>query len=143
MSATAAATATGTDAEFYFFSGSPDALARRLFALPRDVVRRRLWALLLQGPHGAHIQTQERETPDSPTGRVRSWEGADLGPLPARLVALLPTASYRELRAALLDHGSYTDLGTVPCPPSPRGAFGHPLKAHAAETVVRAYVLAL
>ncbi|MFE7116446.1 hypothetical protein ACFU99_13635 [Streptomyces sp. NPDC057654] len=129
------------DAEFHFFSGSPDVLAQRLFALPRDIVRRRLWALLLQGPHSARIQVQERDTPDSAEGRVRSWAGEDLGDLPARVVGLLPTASYGELRAALFGHGVYTDLGAVPCPPSPRGAFSHPLKLHAGEPVVRAYVL--
>ncbi|MFC5719190.1 hypothetical protein ACFP1Z_03190 [Streptomyces gamaensis] len=132
-----------TEAEFHAFTGPTDTLARRLFALPRDTVERTLWALLLQGPGSARIQLQERAVPGDPMARVYSWAGDTLDPLPDRLVALLPTATYRDLRTVLLDHGEYSDLGTVPCPPTPRGAFGHPLKVYGAGAGVRAYVLAL
>ncbi|WP_369373455.1 hypothetical protein [Streptomyces sp. cg36] len=130
-------------AEFHFFSGTPESLAPRLFALPHHVVERTLWALLLQDPEGAHIQVQERAEPGAAMGRVHAWEGTDLGILPAHLMTLLPTASYQSVRSALFAHGTYTDLGAVPCPPTPRGAFGHPLKLRTAGTRVRAYVLAL
>jgi hypothetical protein len=131
------------DAELHFFSGSSDTVARRLFALPRDTVERGLWALLLQSPDGAHIQVQERAGPGAATARVRAWAGKDLGSLPARLTGHLATGSYQELRTALSGHGDYTDLGEVPCPPTPRGAFGHPLKLHTALSGLRVWILVL
>lgn len=128
-------------AEFHAFSGSDDALARHLFALPRDLVERTLWALLLQSDDGAGVLVQERAAPGDSVARVHSWTGEDLGSLPARLLDLLPTATHQELRATLLGHGDYADLGVVLCPPTPRGAFGHPLKLHTGAGV-RAYVVA-
>ncbi|MEW2576870.1 hypothetical protein [Streptomyces syringium] len=128
-------------AEFHAFSGSDNALARSLFALPRDLVERTLWALLLRSHDGAGVLVQERTAPGDSMARVHSWTGEDLGALPARLLDLLPTASHQELRAALLGHGDFVDLGTVLCPPTPRGAFGHPLKLHTGSEV-RAYVVA-
>ncbi|MBB4888086.1 hypothetical protein WEB32_00925 [Streptomyces netropsis] len=146
MTVTQPSSTTGTPAppaaaEFHAFSGSDDALARHLFALPRDVVERTLWALLLQSHDGAGILVQERAEPGDSVARVQSWTGEDLGSLPARLLALLPAASHQELRTSLLGHGDYVDLGIVLCPPTPRGAFGHPLKLHTGSGV-RAYVVA-
>ncbi|MFD7233692.1 hypothetical protein ACFWAT_00075 [Streptomyces syringium] len=138
---TPGAPAPPSAAEFHAFSGSDNALARHLFALPRDLVERALWALLLQSHDGAGVLVQERAAPGDSVARVHSWTGEDLGSLPARLLDLLPTAPHRELRAALLSHGDYVDLGTVLCPPTPRGAFGHPLKLHPGAGV-RAYVVA-
>lgn len=140
-SSSTAAPARPAAAEFHAFSGPDDALARHLFALPRDLVERPLWALLLQSRDGAGVLVQERAEPGDSVARVHSWTGADLGSLPTRLLHLLPTASHQELHAALLGHGDYADLGTVLCPPTPRGAFGHPLKLHTGAGV-RAYVVA-
>ncbi|MFC8449559.1 hypothetical protein [Kitasatospora sp. NPDC057223] len=131
-----------TFAQFHAFTGTPDSVARHLYALPRDVVERPLWALLLHGSGGAQVLLQQRAEAGADRARVLSWQGRDLGALPARLATLLAGSAYGELAGALLAHGDYTDLGIVPCPATARGAFGHPLRHHEGQPEVRAFVLA-
>jgi hypothetical protein len=143
---------SGLEAELHAFTGTPRAVAERLFALPRTVVGGRLCALLLEGDTRAHVQLFERAAAGDREGPVAAWEGATLGELPSRVAALLtrPAQDGAEegtgdgsgaVRAALRAHGEYRELGTVPCPPTARGAFGHPLRAFAADRSVRAFVV--
>jgi hypothetical protein len=141
---------TPDEAELHAFTGTPRAVAERLFALPRSVVGGRLCALLLEGDTRAQVQVFERAAADDREGPVAAWAGPALGELPARIAGLLARPAEAgdagpggAVRAALRAHGEYRELGTVPCPPTARGAFGHPLRAFAADRAVRAFVVAV
>ena len=130
-------------AEYHAFRGSPAEVARRLYALPRDVVRMPLTVLLIESDALAEGWTFERARPDDTEGPVAVWDGARLGDLPARLAGILvaPGDPVPAIRAALAGHGPFTAMGVVPCPPTARAAFGHPMRRHGGETVVRAVVV--
>ncbi|GGO82397.1 hypothetical protein [Wenjunlia tyrosinilytica] len=133
------------DAALHAFRGPPRTVAECLYALPRHVVEGRVCALLLQGAGAARVHLLERVAADDARGPVAVWEGTALGTLPSRVAALLGTDTpevTNAVRAALRAHGEYHDLGTVPCPPSPRGAFGHPMTAFARAGEVTAFVVA-
>lgn len=134
--------------EYHGFSGSPRSVAGRLFALPRDLVQRPCYALLLEGDRQAHVRIFERSSGAS-QGPVALWQGEGLGELPAHLMSLClqppdsDVGGTASIASALRDHGEFTQLGMVPCPPSPRGAFGHPLRDYVSEGRIRSYVLGL
>lgn len=132
----------------YAFRGSPADVAGRVYALPQEIVSRDFYALLLQGAEsaGIHVFTRERSGDDE--GSVAVWSGATLNGLPEQVLALvLGQKSGLALRKKVVDvlraHGELADLGTVPCPPTPRGAFGHPLRPYARNTELRVVVAAL
>jgi len=135
------------DVECHAFSGSPSAVSRALYQLPPALVRRCFVTLLLQGEGKADIRIFERDVPDAVNGLVSDWSGSELGPLPGQVVATLmagpvPGGGDNQVRAALREHGQYVERGAVPCPPTARGAFGHPLKPYSGEASVHALVVA-
>jgi hypothetical protein len=135
-----------TNAELHLFSGSSDAVAQSLYALPSSVVKQAMWALLLQSPSGG-VQIHIMERSDENNGRVLVWHGTGLGTVPVRLASTFmlnhPDAERMpQVRRVLLAHGDYEDLGVVPCPPTARGAFGHPMRLHAQAAQMQAIVVA-
>ena len=135
-------------ADYHALAGTPADVAARLYQLPRDVVAGVFYALLVQGEEVAGIHVFTRAAPGDQEGTVYAWEGPSLGTLPGRVLALvLSTAPDPDLRdridTTLRDHGHFTDLGTVPCPPTPRGAFGHPIRPYTDTPTVRAIVVAI
>ena len=134
--------------DWYAFVGTPDAVSRRLFGLPRSILDHLFYALLLQGDGKADLHVFERLAPDDHEGPIHVWQGTGLGSLPGDLVALLSANNATPvlagaIRQVIRAHGDTARLGVVPCPPTPRGAFGHPLKRYAGDHVVHAFVIGL
>jgi hypothetical protein len=135
-------------AECYAFSGEPADVARRLYELPRDLVARDFYALLVQSGDMAGIHAFVRVRPGDREGLVAVWEGPSLDGTPERILALVLSGqtgpALREKVDALLKQGrDFTDLGMVPCPPTPRGAFGHPIRSYSSNATLRTFVVAL
>lgn len=134
-------------AECYAFRGTPADVAGKLYALPQDVVARAFYALFLESDEMAGIHVFSREQPGDGEGSVSVWSGSTLGELPERILTLARGAEGPALREKIVDllnaHGNFADLGTVPCPPTPRGAFGHPLRPFSENPTVRVFVAAL
>lgn len=134
--------------DWYAFAGTPDDVSRRLFGLPPSILAHPFYALLLQGGGKADVHVFERATPGDREGPVHVWQGPSLGSLPGDLVAILSAKNTTAvlagaLRQVLRAYGDAAHLGVVPCPPSPRGAFGHPLKRYAEDPVLQAFVVGL
>jgi hypothetical protein len=137
-----------THGQYYAFSGTPAEVAAKLYQLPRDVVEGVFYALLVQGAKDAGIHVFNRTSPNDREGTVSAWEGLTLGALPDRILALLlsaePDPGLRgKIDSTLRDHGDFAHLGTVPCPPTPRGAFGHPIRPHTGSPTLRAVVVTI
>ncbi|HEV8554924.1 MAG TPA: hypothetical protein VGR06_00820 [Actinophytocola sp.] len=133
--------------QYYAFVGTPADVAVRLYQLPKDVVADVFYTLLVQGDELAGIHVFTRAAAGDREGIVHAWEGASLDTLPDRVLALAlsaePGPALREkIHTLLRDHGEFADLGVVPCPPTPRGAFGHPIRPYAAGGTIRAIVVA-
>lgn len=125
------------------WSGQWEEVARRLFAVPGDLVAAPYAALLLQDGGRADIYVFERDAHGGREVRTRVWTGSGLGTLPARLTGLvLAGGGTHGVTAALGGIGPFADLGVTPAPPSPRGAFGHPLRHYPEDGRLDAYVLA-
>src|SRR2546427_2009610 len=75
--------------ECYAFAGNPKAVARMLYSVRPDVVKRMCYALLLQSDTKADIHIFERATPEDEKGPVAMWDGTSLDMLPSRIVAFL------------------------------------------------------
>ena len=135
-------TRTVTEVSCFAFAGTPDSVARSVYALPRDLVRHTGYALLVESERAADIRVFSRAEADDDCGPVATWHGASLGALPIRIMSLL-MHSGDGIGAALSDHGDFVEHGEVPCPPTARGAIGHALGAYAADRSVRAFVIAL
>jgi hypothetical protein len=148
------------DIQCYAFSGRPEAVARRLYALNGAVVECRFFALLLQGEARADIRIYERAAPGDRSGQVATWQGTSLDVLPGSIATLVMgdtamrgpdgqtgsagQAGPRErVKSALRQDREFTDWGVVPCPPTPRGAFGHPLRQYANDRAICAFVIAV
>lgn len=133
-------------ADYHAFSGVPTEVAGRLYQVPQDTVLREYYVLLVEAAAGAAIHVFTRERAGAAEGPVSMWDGHSLDDLPARLLALV-LAGGLELRdkvdALLRDSRVFTELGVVPCPPTPRGAFGHPVRPYSEGPLLRAVVLAL
>jgi hypothetical protein len=132
-----------TSSELHFFSGSSAAVAQGLYSLSPSVVKQAVWALLLASPSGAQIHLMERS--DEAHGRVEVWSGPGLGAVPGQLVSAFALGSAQwvpQVREVLRAHGDYEDLGVVPCPPTARGAFGHPMRLYAQAAQLQAIVVA-
>jgi len=126
----------------FAFAGTPDSVARNVYALPRDVVRRTWYALLVESERAADIRIFERACADDDGGPVSSWHGHSLRALPIRIMSLLMTAG-DGIGVALSEHGDFVDNGVVPCPLTARDAFRHVLGSYAADRSVRAFVITL
>ncbi|MFC3890670.1 hypothetical protein ACFOWZ_04235 [Lentzea rhizosphaerae] len=131
-----------TEISCFAFAGTPDSVTRSVYALPRTIVGHTWYALLVESERAADIRVFSRTHADDDSGPVASWHGASLGALPIRIMSLLMNAG-DGIEAALGEHGGFVEHGLVPCPPTPRGAFGHALGAYAADRSVRAFVIAL
>jgi hypothetical protein len=135
-------------AECYAFTGAPLDVADRLYQLPQDVVTRVCYALLLEGDGRAGIHVFLRERPGDTEGTVMIWEGTTLDETPEQVVGLVlrhqpePPLADRVL-TFLKAHRDLADVGRVPCPPTPRGAFGHPVRHYSGSTTLRTVVVAL
>jgi len=135
-------------AEYYAFSGPTVSVASRVYQLPADMVGRLFYAMLVQNDEMADIHLFTRVEPGDREGRVAVWHGQHLDTLPERvLAALLSGLTDEVLRDKVVDvlrsHGEFTDLGVVPCPPTPRGAFGHPLRPYADAATVRTVLVGI
>lgn len=135
-------------AECYGFTGTPVDVAGRLYQLPQDVVTRAFYALLIEGEGRAGIHVFLRERPGDTEGTVVVWEGTTLDEVPEQVVGLVlrhepEPALAEKVLAFLKAHRDLVDVGTVPCPPTPRGAFGHPVRHYSGSTTLRTVVVAL
>ncbi|MFE9748336.1 hypothetical protein ACFYOT_25810 [Saccharothrix saharensis] len=128
---------------FQGFFGAPQDVARQLFALPRSVVSGSYYALLLESDAGADVRVFVRADPADDHGEVRDWTGSKLGDLPERILRACwsTSANEREVAKVIDSFGPYAVRGGIMCPPSARGAFGHQLRRHDPQPVVRALVV--
>lgn len=133
--------------ELHVFAGPAGDVAVKLFSLPQELVMRTFYVLLLQGQKNAEVRIFWRAGRDSRQGSVDMWQGSGLGDLPSRVMTLITENNAEDLRQALIsvmsDYCDFQSLGIIPCPISARGAFGHPLRLFAKETMVQAYVVAV
>ena len=134
--------------ELYAFSGPLPDVAARLYQLPAGLVRRPLYLLLVEGEARAEIHIYERESADSRTGVVITWQGTSLEGLPGRLLELVMAsadgaAPRKEVLSAVRSDRSLKYLGEVLCPATPRAAFGHALRLYDQQSTIHATVLAL
>ena len=122
------------------FFGAPRDVAKLLYELPKAVVAKPYYALLLESDAGADIRVFVREQPEDADGSVRDWNGDRLGDLPERIVR----ACWDDPQQVfdMLDGFAEYEVRTgLTCPPTARGAFGHQVRRHEPQPQVRAYVI--
>jgi hypothetical protein len=140
-------TSTRDDYGLYSYSGPLPEVAARLYGLPADLVRRRLYLLLLETPGQAGIHIFERDQGDSRTGTVTTWQGQSLDGLPGLLLQLLmaseDSAPRKKVLSAVRSGRDLKPLDGVLCPATPRAAFGHALRIHDQQSTLQATVVAL
>jgi hypothetical protein len=135
-------------AEFHAFAGTPREAATGLYALPVAFVKSSFYALLMQAAIGAEVRLFTQDGADGRQCHVEVWRGPDLGALPGRLAGLFAAnTAGPELResvvSALREQDEFQSLGTVPRPPTARGAFGHPIRPFRDEQFIQTYVVSI
>ncbi|MEU8379181.1 hypothetical protein [Streptosporangium sp. NPDC048865] len=123
--------------EAHVVAGPRRHVAAWLFALPREVVARERYALLLEGSDGAEIHAAER----AEDGKV-SMRVARMARLDAALARLPYGADVEELWSWWPATFAFTASPPALAPATPRAAFGLPLDSLDGD-VVRAAVLCL
>jgi len=137
------------DWELYGVSGPLRRTAQRLYALPAQVVARRLYVLLLQGATRGAVYVYRRQDADPKMASVMPAAAGDVGALPRMLVDALSKAPAGGAAEEVLSvlHGncslSSQSAGPTLAPVTPRAAFGLPLVELDEAGVVRACVLAI
>jgi hypothetical protein len=137
------------DWELYGVSGPLRRTAQRLYALPAQVVARRLYVLLLQGATRGAVYVYRRQDADPKMASVMAAAADDVGALPRMLVDALSKAPAGGAAEEVLSvlHGncslSSQSAGPTLAPVTPRAAFGLPLVELDEAGVVRACVLAI
>ncbi|MFE3095457.1 hypothetical protein ACFXG1_16695 [Streptomyces sp. NPDC059248] len=126
------------------WSGRWEEVARRLFAVPGDLVAAPYCALLLADPDRGDVLVIERDAPGASRTRNLGRSCPVPDELPGHLAELViggaPAAGTAAALAAAV--GGLAGLGTTPAPPTARGAFGHPLRHYPEDGRLTAYVLA-
>lgn len=125
------------------FFGAPREVAKQLYGLPAAVVAEPYYALLLHSGAGADVRVFVRARPGDAEGEVRDWLGDALGDLPERLVAACwaEPGDGRRVVDVLDGFAAYSVRAGISCPPTARGAFGHQLRRHEGQDLVRALVV--
>ena len=135
--------------ELYGVCGPLRHTAQRLYALPSELLDRRLYVLLLQGATRGAVYAFQREDADPRMATVMAANPPDLGKLPQLLLDALrtaPTSQAAEEVLAVLHRScqlSSQSDGPTLAPVTPRAAFGLPLVELDEAGVVRACVLAV
>lgn len=133
-------------AEVYAFSGARDRVARRLYGLPGDLVKRPVVILLVQAGERAEIRILERDRGEGTTATVEVWQGSSLDGLPARILRLVVDAAApsgtTDILPAVREDREFTPLGSTLAPATPRAAFGHAIRTYDGEPSIQATVVA-
>jgi hypothetical protein len=142
------ARATSARAEFHAFAGTPREAATGLYALPASVVASSFYAFLMQADIGAEVRLFTQYGADAGQCHVEVWRGPSLGGLPSLIAELLTAETdnpelHESVASALREQGEFQSLGTVPRPPTARGAFGHPIRPFRTEQFIQTYVVSI
>ncbi len=135
--------------ELYGVSGPLRRTAQRLYALPAQIVTRRLYVLLLQGATRGAVYVYRRQDADPRMSSVMAAPADDAGDLSQMLVDAVskaPAADAAEEALSVLRRNcslSSQSAGPTLAPVTPRAAFGLPLVELDEAGVVRACVLAI
>jgi hypothetical protein len=136
------------DCEAHSFFGAPDKVAAKLSGLPDDLIRRRVYMLLVQGDDHAEVRIFERFSFEDAEGTIALWNGESLGDLANRITELL-VANHgvhcpgEQVTAALHGERQYQVSGPYPVPRSTGEAFASVLEGFGPDSFVQANVIIL
>jgi hypothetical protein len=136
------------DCQSHSFLGAPGTVAANLAALPAELVRRRVYMLMVQGDSRAEVRVFERFSVEDTDGTVARWEESRLGALVTQITDVLVTnrgvhCPGEQVKAALEGEREFSVEGPAPAPRSPEEAFARVMEAYRDDAFVQATVMVL
>lgn len=145
---TAACSTAAWDCQTHTFLGSPETVAENLASLPEDLVKRRVYMLMIQGDGRAEARIFERFDMSDADGTVARWQDDSLAGMVMQLTDVLVSnrgvhCPGEQVKAALEGDREFTVSGPSPAPATPAEAFGPVIAEYSGHGFVQASVMVL
>jgi hypothetical protein len=136
------------DCQSHSFLGSPETVATNLASLPDELVRRRVYMLMIQGEGRAEARIFERFDIEDTDGTVAHWEEDDIGGLVTQITDVLVAnkgvhCPGEQVKMTLEGDREFMVDGPAPAPKTAAEAFASALTAYQDHKFVQATVMAL
>jgi hypothetical protein len=137
------------DCQSHGFLGSPATVAANLAGLPDEVVRRRVYMLMIQGDARAEARVFERFAVEDRDATVARWSDSHLGGLVTQVTEVLVTnrgvhCPGEQVKAVLADgEREFSVEGPAPAPATAKEAFLPAMEAYKDDRFVQATVMIL
>jgi hypothetical protein len=136
------------DCQSHSFLGSPATVAANLASLPDEIVKRRVYMLVIQGDGRAEARVFERFAIEDTDATVASCQDSYLGDLVTQVTDVLITnrgvhCPGEQVKAAVLEERDFSVEGPAPAPATAADAFLPAVSAFKDEAFVQATVVVL
>lgn len=128
--------------------GSPETVEAQLANLPDDLIRRRVYMLMVQGTERAEVRIFERFDLEDTEGTVTSWQQDHLGDLVTQITDVLVAnkgvhCPGEQVKATIEGDRELSIEPPAPAPQSAREAFGPVLAQYHDDTFIQATAVIL
>jgi len=136
------------DCQSHTFFGSPETVLANLSTLPSDLVRRRVYMLMIQGDNRAEARVYERFDIADTEGTVAAWEEDRISDLVTTVTDVLVTnrgvhCPGEQVKAALAGEREFEISGPEEAPKTAAEAFAPAMAAYQDDKFVQATVMVL
>lgn len=136
------------DCQSHTFFGSPETVLANLSNLPADLVRRRVYMLMIQGDNRAEARVYERFNIEDTEGTVAAWEEDRISDLITTVTDVLVTnrgvhCPGEQVKATLEGDREFEISGPEEAPRTAAEAFAPAMTAYQNDKFVQATVMVL